>query len=80
MKTMTLAVFVSAFALGSVTLPVSASPVVPRPIVAPSAIENVYYYHGHYYPYRYHGHYYRYRYGGHYYNHRRRVNGHWRYY
>ena len=80
MKSVIFAAAVSVFALGALSAPVSASPLAPRPIVGPSAIENVYYYHGHYYPYRYHGHYYRYRYGGHYYNHRRRVNGHWRYY
>ena len=89
MKALALALFVSAFAIGSMTVPAAASPIVPRPSASPSAIENVYYYHGHYYPYRYHGHYYpyryhghyySYRYHGHYYNHRRYTNGHWRYY
>lgn len=80
MKLIATALFVSLFAIGSTTAPASASPVVPRSVAAPSAIENIYYYQGRNYPYRYHGHYYRYRNGGHYYNHRRRVNGHWRYY
>lgn len=79
MKLIAAALFVSLFALGS-TAAASASPLPPRPTATPSAIENVYYYHGRYYPYRYHGHYYPYRYNGHYYNHRRLVNGHWRYY
>lgn len=79
-KSIVLAAVASALALGLMTASATASPIVPHPVVGPSAIENVYYYHGHYYPYRYHGHYYKYRYGGHYYNHRRRVGNHWRYY
>ena len=77
-KSIILAAVVSAFSLSS--MPAFASPLALRPIVAPSSIENVYYYHGHYYPYRYHGHHYRYHHNGHYYDHRRRVNGRWNYY
>jgi hypothetical protein len=81
MKALAVALLGSALALGSMAEPTAASPVVPRPSVSPSAVENVYYtYHGHRYPYRYHGHYYNYRYHGHYYSHRRYVNGHWHYY
>ncbi len=47
-----------------------AAPVLGGPITTghPS-VTDVYYYRGHYYPYRYHGHYYRHRYNrhGHYY-------------
>jgi hypothetical protein len=79
MKMSVLVVLASAIALGSWSAPASASPLAPRPVAAPSAIENVYYYHGHYYPYRYNGHYYHYRHNGHYYNSRYRRNGHWYY-
>jgi hypothetical protein len=58
----------------------AAAPIAPRPAVSPTTIQDVYYWHGHYYPYRYHGHYYRYHHNGHYYNHRSRHNGRWNYY
>jgi hypothetical protein len=58
----------------------SAAPIPPRVVAGPSPIQDVYYYHGHYYPYRYQGHYYRYHANGHYYNHRARHNGRWNYY
>jgi hypothetical protein len=58
----------------------SAAPMAPRPFVSSSPIQDVYYWHGHYYPYRYHGHYYRYHHNGQYYNHRSRHNGRWNYY
>jgi hypothetical protein len=80
MRTLALAIFASTLALGSLSAPASAMPVAPRPDAALRAIENVYYYHGHYYPYRHNGHYYRYHHNGHYYDHRRRVNGRWNYY
>jgi hypothetical protein len=80
LKSVVFAAVVSAFVLGSVTAPASASPLAPRPVLGPSATANVYYYHGHYYPYRYKGHYYRYHQNGHYYDHRRRMNGRWNYY
>ena len=77
-KSVTLAVVGAGIVLASQSAPAS----MPLPAAGQSlsAIQNVYYYRGHYYPYRYHGHYYRYRYNGHYYNHRRRIGGHWRYY
>ena len=80
MKTIAPALFALALALCSISPPAAAAPVAPRPIAAASPIESVYYYHGHYYPYRYHGHYYRYHHNGHYYDHRRRVDGRWNYY
>jgi hypothetical protein len=51
-------------------------------VVAPpmSGIEDVYYYHGHHYPYRYNGGYYSYRYHGAYYRNRSYYHGHYRYY
>jgi hypothetical protein len=76
----TIAFLASALALNSIGLPASATPIAPRPFANPASIENVYYYHGHFYPYRYHGHYYRYHHNGHYYNHRSRHNGRWNYY
>jgi hypothetical protein len=64
----------------SVAVPASTAPF--RVIASPqrSLIDPVYYYRGHYYPYRYQGHYYRYRYHGGYYHHRYYRNGHWHYY
>jgi hypothetical protein len=54
----------------------------PMRVVAPpiSGMEQVYYYHGHYYPYHYHGGYYSYRYNGAYYRNRTYHHGHYRYY
>ncbi len=80
MKVFALALLASAIALGSTTGLVAASPLAPRSISSPAAIEDVYYHHGHYYRYRNHGHYYRYHHNGHYYNHRSRRNGVWHYY
>lgn len=62
-----------AFPASSGLFRVAASP--QRSVIGP-----VYYYRGHYYPYRYNGHYYRYHYHGRYYLHRYYRNGHWHYY
>lgn len=64
----------------AIAVPASTPPFAAMAAPQRSAIEPVYYYHGHYYPYRYRGHYYRYHYNGRYYLHRSRRNGHWHYY
>ena len=61
-------------------VPASTAPFAAMASPQRSAIEPVYYYRGHHYPYRYHGHYYRYHYHGRYYLHRSHRNGHWHYY
>jgi hypothetical protein len=48
--------------------------------IAGSGISKIYYYRGHYYPYRYRGHYYPYQYRGRYYSHRAMRGGRWYYY
>jgi hypothetical protein len=50
------------------------------PPMAMPGVEQVYYYHGHHYPYRYHGGYYSYRYNGAYYRNRVYQHGRYRYY
>jgi hypothetical protein len=64
----------------AIAVPVSTAPFPATASPQRSLIEPVYYYRGHYYPYRHYGHYYRYHYQRSYYLHRSYRSSHWYYY
>jgi hypothetical protein len=64
----------------AVAAPVTTAAARITPTVVGGSIENIYYYHGRYYPYYYRGGYYPYRHSGQYYRNRYYRSGRWHYY